>query len=256
MSIFFILGAGASVDSGLPTYRGPEGYYEKNYEEITQLISVKTLDKSPEKIWDFFNSLYTQVQKSKPGPTYQLINKLCEKYPESFVLTQNIDGIASKHLSVPVVEMHGNINYMVCEKCDKQDMNYSNPVCKCGEKCIPDIVLFGQDLDRQNIMKMYTLIKKHKPKYVFMIGTTMQFGYLREFIEKSRTMKCNRYHINPDKAYVFDGNMNKGEKLVQMKASEGLQKIIDENILENDEYKNITVIKNKEDEKSKIKINN
>jgi NAD-dependent deacetylase len=232
--IFFILGAGASVDSGLPTYRGPKGFYDEySYENITKLISNKTLCETPKIIWDFFEPLYKQVISSQPGQTYQLIKELAKNHPNSFILTQNIDGIASQYLDIPVVEIHGNIHHMICSSCGKQVVNFETSLCRCGKKCVPDIVLFGDNLGKDNVNKMHELLKKNKPKYVLIIGTTMQFPYLRNFISISKTKKCNRYHINPDGCYY--PNIAKKEKFINMTASDGLRNIIDQKILNNEQ---------------------
>ena len=139
-SIFFILGAGASFDSGLPTYRGPSGLYDgkEKPEDILSLYSP--LDK----VWDFLAPLYEKISESKPGLTYDLIKELGKKYPGSFILTQNIDGHALS-TEIPVVEIHGTWKTMVCMKCQERIItNLQTRKCQCGNIYRPDIVLYDQ----------------------------------------------------------------------------------------------------------------
>lgn len=88
MSIFWILGAGASLDSGLPIYRGPQGIYQ----DLKNINDPAVLD-----------ALIEKIQQGAPGETYKYIQDIS---PEgSFILTQNIDGYALS-TGLDVVEMH------------------------------------------------------------------------------------------------------------------------------------------------------
>ena len=206
-SIFFILGAGASVDSGLKTYRGLDGLYEgKNYEEI---LTADTLQNNPELIWKFTENFLADVHKATLGPTYMYMKKLIETHPDSFIITQNVDGIASKAFTIPVIELHGNSNYMVCLECDRRHPIDFSKKCNCGGDCRPDVVLFGESLDNKLVQRIYLLIKEKNPEYILIIGTSMQFEYLRTFIYKTKVQKKNRIHINPDPKYkVKDGEIH------------------------------------------------
>lgn len=77
--------------------------------------------------------------------------------------------------------MYGNINYMICSKCGIKDMDYNHHVYSCGNICRLNIVLFNEDLPSEKIKDMKNLILKNKPKYIIVIGTSMQFPYLRGF---------------------------------------------------------------------------
>lgn len=92
MATFFILGAGASVDSGLPTFRGDNGYYSEK-KDIESILSIDSL-KSPKKLlrlWKELQPLYSKIQSQKPGRTYEVIKQVFDKFPQSYILNQNID---------------------------------------------------------------------------------------------------------------------------------------------------------------------
>jgi NAD-dependent SIR2 family protein deacetylase len=85
--VLFVLGAGASVDSSLGTFRGPNGTMPINNEE-------------------FYRKLISSVDTLTPGPTYKQINKIVDKISDlSFCITQNIDGLI-RSCDIDYVEIH------------------------------------------------------------------------------------------------------------------------------------------------------
>lgn len=203
---FFLLGAGASVDSGLPTYRGAEGLY-----------NTLNLDKSPlhcknlqsiDKIWKFISPLYKVIQENQPGQTYQWIRQMMDKAEENLVVTQNIDGYCKSLGSENIVELHGSWEYVSCLVCGKlSKTNLDCLTCECGGYVRPNIVLVGEHICENKHRTICTFIKKKKPTHMFIIGTTMQFKYLDIFLKKAKLKGCKVLHINPEKPE----NMGKSE---------------------------------------------
>jgi NAD-dependent deacetylase len=221
MSIFFILGAGASVDSGLCTYRGANSKI-KNYDDIMELLNNDNWDKNKICVWNYLEKFNEDIKKCELGETYKLINEIYKYYPKSFVLTQNIDGLINK-IDIPSVEIHGNLKKMKCLKCEKiYDINFRDTYCDCGEICKPNIVLYNENLEEEKLHKLYKLIKKNRPSYLVVIGTTMQFPYLETIIKKTGIPKNNRYHMNPNISYSLD----KKEKKICLNSDEGLKELI------------------------------
>lgn len=156
--ILFILGSGAS---GLYTYRGPNGIYNDNkFDPEIYFKRPYTI----EKVWQFFSPLLESTFNATIGPTYELINEVVRKYPKSVIINQNIDGLAVKSIdSIPVIELHGNNRNMKClnTKCGKiNEININKPYCICGSICRPDIVIYGENLDKKNFMKCCIYSKK------------------------------------------------------------------------------------------------
>jgi NAD-dependent deacetylase len=219
-SVFFILGAGASIDSGLPTYRGPGGIY--NDENVERLLSRYS---NLSDIWDFLSPLYREIEGHQPGPTYDLIRAIGEKYPNSFILTQNIDGFAHS-TGLPVTEMHGTWKTMTCLNCRKS--HGSNPGmfrCECGGPCRPDVVLFDENLSQKKVQEIYIGIKQ-RPKYVVVVGTSLQFPYLRQFIGRAKGGGAKVVHINPNESY--EEHVKRKEVWYKESAVEGLKRFLAE----------------------------
>jgi NAD-dependent deacetylase len=216
----FILGAGASVDSGLPTYRGTNSIYG---DDCASYENILTRINKPDSIWRILDPLYEKIITTKPGETYRLLEKLIySKYPNSMIVTQNIDGLCN-NISVPTIEIHGSYKYIDCMECGKKT-NYS-PGHKCGEcnsdQTMPDIILFDDSISRDKYNEIISFIKQNIPKHIFIIGTTLQFGYLTDIVNtaKQRLGKC--IHINPD-----DIRITKDEHM-KMTSAEALQILLD-----------------------------
>ena len=205
-SSLFILGAGASVDSGLPTYRGINGLYNNSFDYYEQMLTKTT---NSNKLWEILEPLFNQIYNTKDiGETYKLLETLINnKYPNSMIATQNIDGFA-KNICVPLVELHGNYSKIKCLDCDIFIDYVPGHICnQCGKhNTIPNIVLFEDNIDVNYITQIYNFMKLNKPKYVFIIGTTLQFKYLQDIICKAKMYGSECIHINPDKNYICDSD--------------------------------------------------
>lgn len=222
-SIFFILGAGASVDSGLFTYRGPRGMYTKSDIKPETLLTEDSFTKDPHQVWNFLKPQYEKLSKATPGPTYQKIADLCRKCPGSFVLTQNIDRLVTKAVDVPVVEIHGQYDQIQCTRCGKIHPYHTDKGIhceQCGVICRPDIVFFKENLPMSKIEKLYSLMDTN-PRYVVAIGTTLQFYYLQTLITEARVNGAKVIHINPDEKYA--SNVRPDEIWIKENSHEGLQ---------------------------------
>lgn len=235
-SVFFILGAGASVDSGLPTYRGKNGLYNDNSVNYEQILSIENFEEDPLSVWNFLDPFYEKIDRCSPGETYTQLHQFIEKYPRSFMMTQNVDGFATD-LNIPVIEMHGNSKYMYCRKCDIatkviENGEFTSKICKtceaskmCKDNAVmrPNIVLFGESVCRKKYAEVGKLFKYRHPKYVIVIGTTTQFPYIKGFIDKCKSKGAKVIHINPDENYTVKHN----EFLLRKTAAEGVRYLIE-----------------------------
>ncbi len=226
--ILFILGSGASVDSGLPTYRGPTGIYKDEFDP-EKYFSKLNINQDIDKVWDYFRPLLKASINAKPGPTYELISKIITQFPKSAIITQNVDGLAYKMINnIPLVEIHGNNRRMKCmhKKCAKiHNINIDNPICDCGYWCRPDITCYGEMLDMKKMTDCYKVSKKFY-KYVIVIGTTIQFSYLKDFINNAKRRFAKVIHINPDDSYKY--HIKNNENWIKNNSFDGLTEFYNE----------------------------
>ena len=206
MSIAFLLGSGASVDSGMFTYRGIDGLYKdiNSYEEI---LSFANYFKNPEVFWNHFDTLHKKISEIKsPGKTYHKIKELLDKH-NGFILTQNIDKLAET-CSNNCVNLHGTYDTVICtNRCgytntsdryvNKTQTIFTLSCPNCLKSIIrPNFTMFGENLTiSENLLHQYI---KTKPKYLIVTGTTLQFPYLLNIINKMKSKGTIVIYIDPD----------------------------------------------------------
>lgn len=147
--IVFFTGAGLSVESGIPTYRGEGGrWHEYNYKEYACQLAFEV---DPQKVWDFHDKRRVEAASCVPNRAHEIIAQVQKEKPNTVVITQNIDGLLQRAGAVNVIELHGSLWKVRCNSCDFKGEDLTAPIadrkCKCGEILRPDIVWFGDMLD-------------------------------------------------------------------------------------------------------------
>ena len=150
--IVFVTGAGISQESGIPTFRGKDGYWRK-YDPM-KLASIDAFYDDPKLVWEWYEDRRKNILDVKPNEGHFAISQM-EEFKDVVVLTQNIDGLHQRSGSTNVLELHGSIIRIKCTVCDFIDNITENfeslpPKCKCGSMLRPDVVWFGEPLP-QNI---------------------------------------------------------------------------------------------------------
>jgi len=150
--IVFVTGAGISQESGIPTFRGKDGYWRK-YDPM-KLASIDAFYDDPKLVWEWYDDRRKNILDVKPNEGHFAISQM-EEFKDVVILTQNIDGLHQRSGSTNVLELHGSIIRIKCTVCDFIDNITENfeslpPKCKCGGMLRPDVVWFGEPLP-QNI---------------------------------------------------------------------------------------------------------
>ncbi|MDE1872712.1 MAG: NAD-dependent deacylase [Thaumarchaeota archaeon] len=146
--IVFVTGAGISQESGIPTFRGKDGFWRKY--DAMKLATIDAFYENPKLVWEWYEERRTNILAAKPNPGHLAMAEL-EKYRPVHVLTQNIDGMHQRAGSTKVYELHGSIITVKCTICDFKDIIVTGfselpPACKCGNILRPDVVWFGESL--------------------------------------------------------------------------------------------------------------
>jgi NAD-dependent deacetylase len=145
-------GAGISVDSGIPAFRGGQGLWEK-YDPM-EYAEIRAFYRNPEKVWIMLREMSEVIFESKPSPAHLALGVLERKGILKAVITQNVDGLHQEAGNTNVIEYHGNHRWLVCPSCSKRiplarEVVSIRPYPKC-EKCDtvlkPDVVFFGEGI--------------------------------------------------------------------------------------------------------------
>ncbi len=142
-------GAGISVESGIPPFRGKDGLWSK-YDPM--VLDINYFYMHPEKSWKVIREIfYEYFEKAKPNFAHYAIAKLGGMNLVQAVITQNIDGLHTEAGSKTVYEFHGTSKTLMCIECQEkyevENLDLSNipPCCtRCGGILKPDFIFFGE----------------------------------------------------------------------------------------------------------------
>lgn len=176
-SVVFFTGAGVSAESGIATFRGKDGIWNKLKPE--ELANFNTFLNNPEMVWEWYKHRKQIVHGSRPNPAHKAISDFQNIFPDVKVITQNIDNLHRRAGSKDVFELHGNIERNYCVKCktfynDEAIFNDSVPKCKCGGLIRPDVVWFGEYLPQDEFIAAE---KAAKNSDIFFIAGTSAIVY-------------------------------------------------------------------------------
>lgn len=161
-------GAGMGVDSGLPDFRGPQGFWRaypafrgQRFEEISNPVWFR---KDPEQAWGFFGHRLNLYRATSPHAGFAILRRWGETRRHGyFVFTSNVDGHFQRagFDADRIVECHGSIHYVQCADACSSDISPADtialdvdettirarpplPRCpRCGGLARPNILMFG-----------------------------------------------------------------------------------------------------------------
>jgi len=218
-NILFITGAGISADSGLPTYRGIGGLYEKRLTDegipIETALSGDMLHTNPEITWKYLWQIGSACHNAVPNAAHYIITSIQNIKPDCWVLTQNVDGLHRAAGNRNLVEVHGHAFDLYCTQCGFETgaevllNSYGGqpqlpPACpKCRGLIRPDVVLFGEMLPTIAVEKMHWLSQRGND-LIISIGTSASFPYIIEPVFRAREQGFTTVEINPQPTEISD----------------------------------------------------
>ena len=166
-STVFFGGAGVSTESGIPDFRGANGFYFQEREiPLETVLSIDFFEQHPQAYWEWFHEIYRPVE---PNGAHRALADLEASGHLDAVITQNIDGLHQRAGSRAVWELHGNWERLVCTGCwavtalaDAVTVDGDPvPACpSCASQMRPDIVMYGEGLDQGVIEAAVTAISR------------------------------------------------------------------------------------------------
>jgi NAD-dependent deacetylase len=146
-------GAGISVESGIPLFRGPGGLWGK-YDPRT--LELDFFLAHPDKAWPVIREIfYDNFGRAKPNRAHEVLAAWEARGLLKVLITQNIDNLHYEAGSRNIVEFHGNSRKLVCLKCGTrvdarpQLLETLPPRCSCGGIYKPDFIFFGEGIPPQ-----------------------------------------------------------------------------------------------------------
>jgi NAD-dependent deacetylase len=156
-NVVILTGAGISAESGLSTFRGPDGLWEGH--RVEDVCTPEAFARDPELVHAFYDARRTKLDEVEPNPAHRALARLDAAWPgELLLVTQNVDDLHERAGSKRLLHMHGENKKGWCLACDERSswsgsMGTSAKCPSCGEigAMRPDIVWFGEmpyEMDR------------------------------------------------------------------------------------------------------------
>ena len=197
--VVFFTGAGISAESGISTFRDPEGHWSK-YDPM-KLASQAGFEADPELVLNWYADRRETILKAQPNAAHTSISDFQKLFRHSVVITQNVDGLHNRAGNRSIYELHGNIHRHKCNSCEKiielagKNMRVLNR-CDCGGKIRPDVVWFGESLPTETIHQAFHAAQNCE--LMFSIGTSAQIHPAAMLPLEAQSRGAYVIEINPE----------------------------------------------------------
>ena len=260
MRILVITGAGVSAESGIPTFRGKDGYWRNL--DPAKLATPEAFAKNPKLVWEWYRERRQRIRSAQPNPAHQAIVKLAA-HSEFLLVTQNVDDLHLRAKSEgqrlsrdKIVQIHGDIFETRCSRCDfvnpgrdgspeppgsqcnsgrltpiaptsAHNSNDEPDLTKCpdcGELMRPGVVWFGEQLDPRKIERVEDYLARASCDIVIVAGTTAAFGYIIDWALRARAPNGQLIEVNPNPTPLSRWAMHS----IREPAGSALPRLVDE----------------------------
>jgi len=151
-------GAGASAESGIPTFRDQQTGLWKNF-DVQSLATPEAFEQDPALVWGWYEWRRLQVLASEPNAAHWAIAALAGRVEQLTLITQNVDDLHERAGSPRVLHLHGRLCAPYCSSCRSEHpvappppgadggRRLEPPRCdRCGGRIRPGVVWFGECL--------------------------------------------------------------------------------------------------------------
>ncbi len=168
-------GAGISVESGIPPFRGRDGLWSR-YDP--RLLELHYFYREPRESWRVLKEIfYDFMADAQPNPAHTAIARLEEYGVVKSVITQNIDNLHQLAGSQTVYEFHGSVRNLICTECRRRvearsvSLDSLPPLCpECRGLLKPDLIFFSEMIPENVSRKAFEAAEKSD--VMLMVGTT------------------------------------------------------------------------------------
>lgn len=224
--LVFTAGAGMGVDSGLPDFRGNEGFWRaypplaKLGISFSQMANPTWFERDPELAWGFYGHRLNLYRQTAPHAGYAILKKWADEKPAQ-VYTSNVDGAFQKSGLEKVCEVHGSIHHLQCTKpcgkaiwstdearveVDAQTFRATGELPKCphcGALARPNILLFwdgawrlGRSLKQEQALTTWLRERDKREITVIECGAGTAIPTVRDFGERLKHAGAKLVRIN------------------------------------------------------------
>ena len=222
-NIVFLGGAGVSTESGIPDFRSGAGIYNTESGTKYRPIDIIAHDffmEHPEDFFDFYKRKLIYPD-ARPNKAHKALVRLERQGKLKAIITQNIDNLHQEAGSKCVIELHGSVFRNYCMDCGKKfNIEYiaaqeGVPHCdRCGGIVRPDIVLYEENLEHENVDNAIKAVKKCD--LMIIAGTSLTVypaATFAQFLKHNRIVIINKSSTYMDLKAMLTIHDNVGDVL-------------------------------------------
>ena len=210
--VVVLSGAGLSTESGIPDYRGPSGAARPATPMTYQAFTGDPLARR--RYWARSQLGWKVIARAQPNAGHLAVAALQDAGLLDGIVTQNVDGLHTAAGARELVELHGNLDRVVCLGCGRlspraeldRRLREANPEwqaeatalkpdgdvdladeavqsfrvvdCEaCGGMLKPDVVFFGENVPRERVQHCFALVESARSLLVLGSSLTVMSGY-------------------------------------------------------------------------------
>lgn len=194
-------GAGISVESGIPPFRGDDGLWKK-YDP--RVLDLQYFLEDPAGSWAVIKEIfYDFLNTAKPNKAHLVLARMEQEGMLGRIITQNIDNLHQEAGSQMVYEFHGNTKNLRCLHCHSGymvrqiNLDHFPPTCReCGGILKPDFVFFGEAIPQLPMAAAYEAASLSD---VFLIiGTTGEVMPANQIPVMAKQYGAKIIEVNPE----------------------------------------------------------
>ena len=227
MRILVLTGAGVSAESGIPTFRGKDGYWRNL--DPTKLATPEAFARDPQLVWDWYRERRERIRNARPNAAHEAIARLAHHTDEFLLVTQNVDDLHAR-AGIPaqrMVQIHGDIFLTRCTRCDfrRFEQEHEIPRCsECGAPMRPGVVWVGEQLPWNELQRVENFLDSGACDVVIVAGTTATFGYIIDWALRGSRDGAELIEVNPEATPLSQF----ATRLVREPAAIALPKLVEE----------------------------
>jgi NAD-dependent deacetylase len=196
-----LTGAGISVESGIPPFRGKGGIWEKI--DPMKYAHIDAFRDDPATVWNvLIKQMTTVLDSARPNGAHTGLVDLESMGILKTVITQNVDGLHQMAGNRDVIEFHGNFAWQRCMACGqvresaRVDLAQIPPRCDCGGILRPDCIFFGEMIPHEALIRSQQLSAACDAMLVIGTSAMVQPAATMPFIAKDNGAAI--IEINPE----------------------------------------------------------
>ena len=200
--IVALTGAGISVESGIPPFRGPGGLWEKI--DPMEYAHIDAFTQNPAKVWRvLIADMKATLEQARPNDAHKGLVRLETMGKLQTIITQNVDGLHQQAGSRDVIEFHGNFAWLRCLDCGRRvettrlNLSQIPPLCTCGGIYRPECIFFGEMIPPDFLSRSRRISSRCDLMLVVGTSATVQPAALMPMVAKQAGARVVEINYEP-----------------------------------------------------------